>query len=300
MLNVFEISKMVRHSGPGIRTLVHFKGCPLRCIWCSTPESQLYEDELGYNNKKCIGCGSCKQICGSNAICVKKGKAEINRSMCTVCMRCVDECYSGALKRYINRWNVSELVKEIQKDVAFFKRSGGGVTFSGGEPLMADPDELRTLLECLKEKEINIGIDTTGCVPWHRIENVMPFTDFFLYDLKHMDSRKHKLYTGHGNELILENLKKTDKYKKDIYIRIPLISDINCNWENIEATCRFVQNLKSVISIDLMPYHTLGEQRYVYCGRKYQLVCRESMGQEKADEIMRMISGFGLPCRLVW
>lgn len=299
MLNVFEISKMVRLSGPGIRTLVHMKGCPLRCMWCSTPESQSAEDELGYNPNRCIGCGRCEQTCDKKAVHIENGKAVLTREKCNRCMACVDNCCTGSLKRYICQWEAADLAEELLKDKAFFIRSGGGVTISGGEPLAAPEKDLRELAARLKTEPITVGIDTTGYVPWSAIENIVPFADFFLWDLKHMDSIQHRKITGVNNERILENLKKLDDYGKDIYIRVPLIPGMNCTEENIRATCEFIKPLKSVKEIHLLPYHTLGKKRYEYCGKKYRMPEMDEMTGEEAGYYLKIAESFGLKAKIV-
>jgi pyruvate formate lyase activating enzyme len=220
---VLNITRMTVHNGPGLRTLIVFKGCPLRCQWCSTPESQKVEPEIGINKKKCTLCGKCLDSCPLNAIRIKDETIIIDRKICNSCGKCTEVCYSEAIKVLGKLMTVSEIVQEAEKDTVFFNNSAGGITISGGEPL-AEPDFNAELLKALKIKGINVGVDTSGYVPWSYIERVLPYVDFFLWDIKHMDSAKHKFLTGVPNKLILSNARSCSERKKPLYIRIPILN----------------------------------------------------------------------------
>lgn len=298
MLNVLEISRMTNHNGPGLRTLVHFKGCPLKCKWCSTPESQETGDALGLNIDRCIGCFACTAVCKTGALTPgTDGKVKMDWNRCTTCFACLDECYPRALKKYGTPMCVEMLTKEIEKDSLFFKNSGGGVTFSGGEPLMYVDAEMEELYQRVKASGITIGVDTTGCVPWNHIERLAPYIDFFLWDLKHMDSAVHEEVTGVPNEQILANLKKVDA-ETDIalHIRLPLIPGMTFSEENIRKTCEFVRELKHLHRVELVPFHHMGKKRYLYSGKEYLMEDQELLSEEELYKAKEIVESYGLPC----
>lgn len=303
MLKVFETSRMTNHNGPGIRTLVHFKGCPLRCIWCSTPESQLREDELGYKMQRCISDGACMRVCPADALHPSPEKGiEIDRSKCTRCFACVKECYAHALTRIGQDWSVEDLVKEIRKDELFFKNSGGGVTFSGGEPLMFVDDDMVELYRQVKEAGITIGVDTTGFVPWESIERVLPYVDFFLWDLKVMDPEKHKAFTGVDNQLILENLKKVDQaapqYGTRVYVRCVQVPGMTDYDENLVQTCEFLKGMNCIEEIDLINFHHLGKKRYEYIQRAYPMGDAEPLAKSLLEQKRELVESLGIRCKI--
>ena len=304
MLRVFEMSRMTNHNGPGIRTLIHFKGCPLRCVWCSTPESQKYETELLQKKIKCIRCGSCAENCEYKAIVLQEnGIPYIEREKCRDCFRCVDECYAHSLVKCGYDWRVENLFDEIMKDELFFRMSGGGITFSGGEPLMMVNEEMIQLYKMLWKKEISIGVDTTGYVTWKNIELVFPYIDFFLWDLKKMNALKHKEYTGVDNALILDNLKRADALAeeagKDIYIRCVQIPGMTDGEDNLADTIAFVKKLKRVKSLDLINYHQFGLKRYQALGMEYPLSGVEPLSARVMQKKKKMVEEQGIPCRIL-
>lgn len=303
MLKVFEISRMTNHNGPGIRTLVHFKGCPLRCIWCSTPESQHRDAELGYKLQRCISDGACMSACPTNALTPSPKKGiQIDAAKCTRCFACVKECYAHALTRIGQNWSIEDLVQEIRKDELFFRTSGGGVTFSGGEPLMFVDDDMVELYRRIKEADISIGVDTTGFVPWKSIERILPYVDFFLWDLKVMDPEKHKTFTGVSNSLILENLKKLSQvahqYGIRIYIRCVQIPGMTDNDENLIKTCQFLKGMESIEEIDLINFHHLGKKRYEYIQRDYSMDGTEPLTKSRLEGEKTLVESFGMRCRI--
>lgn len=293
---------MTNHNGPGIRTLVHFKGCPLRCRWCSTPESQKREEELGYKPEKCICCGACAAVCPEKAIAVDAGKIRIDREKCRKCFSCVKECYARALVRIGRNWEVDELVEEIRKDELFFRRSGGGVTFSGGEPLMFADEKMRELYRKVKEHGINIGVDTTGYVSWDNIEGLLPYIDFFLWDLKFMDSARHRELTGVGNELILENLKRVEKcaekYGISVYIRCVQIPGMTDTDDNLAKTCEFIKGMKCVKELDLINFHNFGIKRYEYIDRPYECGGLAPLSDGAIEAKRKLIEKYGISCNI--
>ncbi len=303
MLNVFEISRMTNHNGPGIRTLVHFKGCALRCQWCSTPESQKREPELGYKAARCIGCFACVSACPNGALAPSDSSGSplrIDRGSCVGCFACVKECYSHALVRIGSEYTVDALLKEIRKDELFFRNSGGGVTFSGGEPLLYVDDEMTELYRRVKEAGISIGVDTCGAVDWANIERVLPYVDFFLWDLKFMDAETHKRFTGADNRLILENLRKLDRraadFGTDIYIRCVQIPGMTDTDENLIETCALLRGLTRIREIDLVNYHQFGKKRYEYLQREYPLGEESPLPREELERKKALVERHGVPC----
>lgn len=266
---VFNIQKMSIHDGPGIRTTVFFKGCPLRCLWCSNPESQRHELEIACFDSRCIGCGYCAEMCPSGII-EKGGKFHISdRSACSLCMTCVKECCTNAKKLVGEAYEVETLYQEIAKDKPFYDSSGGGVTFSGGEPFMQGEFLLKMLKRC-KEGGINTAIETTGFTDQSLLLAALPYLDLVYYDLKHMDDTTHRKLTGVSNVTILENLKAAALVHSQIIVRIPVIPGINDEIENIQQTADFAAEV-GVSCVELLPYHNLGEVKYGQLGMEYAL-----------------------------
>ncbi|MGP8080636.1 MAG: glycyl-radical enzyme activating protein, partial [Dehalococcoidales bacterium] len=267
---VLSITRMTIHNGPGLRTLVLFKGCPLHCCWCSTPDSQKSEPELAFYPAKCIKCGLCALVCPVHAITLVDGKPVIDRSICTVCGKCAEVCNAQALEVLGHRMTVAQLVAEVAKDETVFKYSQGGVTISGGEPLFVPGFALK-LLRTFKQAGINTGVGTCGQIPWSGLEPVLPYVDFFLWDIKHMDPQQHRRLTGVSNELILSNARAVAERHMPLYIRIQLIPGSNDSEENIRATAEFALGLSSLVEVDSMPLHHLGKSRYESLDRPYPI-----------------------------
>jgi pyruvate formate lyase activating enzyme len=294
---VLSITRMTIHNGPGLRTLVLFKGCPLHCCWCSTPESQKTEPELGVYPAKCIQCGECVPVCPTHAISLDNGKLKVDRSLCNVCGKCVPVCNAQALEILGHRMTVAQVVAEVKKDEIIYKYSHGGVTISGGEPLF-NPGFALKLLQAFKTEGINTGVDTCGQVPWSMLEPVLPFVDFFLWDIKHMDPKRHKQLTGVSNELILSNARAVSERGVTMYIRIPLIPGCNDSEENIRATCEFVKGLKSAVEIGIMPLHHLGKSRYESLNLPYPIEDLALIGEETLQKVKALVESYGLKCRI--
>jgi len=295
---VLSISRMTLHNGPGIRTVIFLKGCPLRCVWCSTPESQKKEAEIAVFPKACIGCGKCVSICPHNAVRLTSDDIILDRTLCDCCGLCTRSCHSDAIRILGSLWTVEDVIKEVKEDQVFFKHSGGGATISGGEPLIY-PEYVEELAMGLKKEGINVGIDTSGYVPWSNIETVVPYVDFFLWDMKHMDPVAHKKITGVSNELIIQNLISLSKKAKPIYIRVPVIPGYNDDEKNIRQLCVLLANLDSVTEVNLLPVHHLGKQRYYSLNRDYPIENVPFISQESLDHLQKIIRSYGLKCSVV-
>ena len=246
---IFDIERNSYVDGPGIRTTVFFKGCNLRCAWCHNPESQSGIPQMLFYPNKCIGCGKCKEKCPSAL------------ENCTLCGKCALYCPADAREICGKEYGITEVIKEILKDKTLYETSGGGVTFSGGE-CMLQIDFLEELLKECKSNGIHTAVDTAGHVPFESFQRILPYTDVFLYDVKCYDSEKHKRYTGVGNELILENLRKLLTTQKRIWIRIPIIPDVNDTEEEMQTIRQFLDNCGHPEKIELLPYHAMGEHKY--------------------------------------
>ena len=257
---VLSVQKFSIHDGPGIRTTVFFKGCPLRCTWCHNPESQRFSADLMVDNEKCTGCATCVSHCPRQSITTSLIHQFTNRNICTSCGECVDFCLSNAREVAGQSISESDLLAEILKDQVFYEQSGGGVTFSGGEA-MIHINTLEALAAECKRRGLHVAIDTCGYVPQDSFERILPYTDLFLYDLKIMDPTRHQQHTGQNNALILKNLQYLSGSGAKINLRIPLIEGINSAPEDINAILRFIKPLH-IVQVNLLPYHNTGSSKY--------------------------------------
>lgn len=269
---IFNIQKCSIHDGPGIRTLVFFKGCPLRCKWCANPESQSFGPQIMNMYSRCVSCMMCIDVCEKK--CIYKsdsGRYEINYSLCDGCGKCADVCFAEARTLMGRKVTAQELFEEIKKDYGFFNRSGGGVTFSGGEPLM-QPEFLEEIAKLCKENGIKTAMESCGCGDIEKFRYAMKYIDFMYFDIKHMDPDVHKKLTGMSNEMILKNLKGiNDMGTTEIVIRTPVIPGYNDSDDNIIATAEKLNDLNMVKGYELLAYHNLGENKYDALGRRYEL-----------------------------
>ena len=262
-LPLFDISRNSFVDGPGIRTTVFFRGCNLRCAWCHNPESQSGGKHLFFHESRCLRCGTCAEVCPEQSF-ERFGCADPKN--CTFCGECADTCPGEALKLCGTDMTAEELLKRLLRDKAYFDRSGGGVTFSGGE-CMLYPSLLAPLLAKCRADGVSTAIDTAGCVPWPSFEQVLPDTDLFLYDVKSMDDEKHRRYTGVGNGLILENLRKLFETGARVWVRMPIIPTVNDTDDEILKLKDFLAPYRPE-RVELLPYHRMGEHKYAGLGRE--------------------------------
>lgn len=265
---VFNIQRYSINDGPGIRTTVFLKGCRLNCFWCHNPEGIEPKPEIQINYFKCIACGKCIGVCSNGSRKIIDGKLFYSRESCKFCGKCVDICCSGATEWVGNIMTVEKVIEEIERDCVFYNRSGGGATFSGGEPMLQIAF-LKELLKDSKQKKIHTALDTSGYASWNNFEEVLPYVDLFLYDLKLIDEHKHKIATGVSNKLILNNLKNLSKKCARIIIRVPIIPKVNNSIEEITKIANFIKELEHIELIELLPFHQLGSGKYENLGKEY-------------------------------
>ena len=294
---VFSIEGYAVHDGPGIRTLVFFKGCPLRCQWCDNPESQCKENQIFLITDRCIGCGQCVDMCSQNATTLSNGQLRVNRKLCTACGKCVETCYSGTRVLVGKRMTARAVLDQITKDLRFYRRSSGGVTLSGGEPLMQAKFARAILIGC-RDRSIHTTVETSGYANWREAEAVLSNVDLVILDIKHMDSLTHRKFTGVPNELILENAKKISILNVPMIIRIPIIPGYNDSEANIEATAAYVTKLSSVDKVELLTYHSLGAPKYLRLGLKYKLRNLRPPSNGHVEKFREIIASHGIECRV--
>ena len=295
---VFNIQRYSIHDGGGIRTLVFLKGCPLRCLWCCNPESQKNTPELGFIESRCVGdkdCGApCVAVCTVDAIRLNEsGEAVVDRSKCDVCGKCALACGKGALKIVGRKMTVVEVMAEVEKDRPFYRRSGGGVTVGGGEPL-AQHQFAVELLKAARDAYLHTAIETCGYAPWDHFEAVLRHVDLLQFDLKYMDPLRHRELTGQSNELILDNLRKVRSIKAphDVIIRITVVPGCTDSAENVRAAAEFATGL-GFRQIELVPYHRLGASKYTQYGMTYLLAGCEPPSEADLARLRKIVKDCG-------
>jgi len=271
MTVVTNIQKYSIHDGDGIRTTVFFKGCPLTCTWCHNPETQNYRKQTLHDREKCLNCGNCKASCPHQAILDEDGCIITDFDKCQTCGTCLDYCVLNLREITGAEYTIEELVTQLKKDEMFYEESGGGVTLSGGEVMTQDIDYIESLLKALDRHGIPVAIDTCGYASFADFERILPYIDTFLYDIKIMNPAAHKKYTGVDNTKILENLDKLSQAGARIFIRIPVIKEINGNDMEMELIIKYLKDHSiRAAQINLLPYHNTGSGKYGKMGQEYK------------------------------
>lgn len=292
---IISIQKYSIHDGDGIRTTVFFKGCLLKCLWCHNPETQCFKPELLCDRERCAGCGSCAAVCPQKAVKVQEGKMVTDQKLCNGCGTCVDYCNLNLREVAGKEYTISELVRELKKDEMFYEESGGGVTLSGGEVMMADMDYVVELAKRLDKMGISVTVDTCGQAPSENFERLLPYVDTFLYDIKTMDNDVHKKYMGMGNEQILKNLEYISSKGARIYIRIPVVREVNGSIEDMGAIIDYLKEKQiRVANVNLLPYHNTGSGKYEKLGLTYKGTDLHAPSNDEMEQFVTLFkeSGF--------
>jgi len=291
---VYDLQRFAVHDGPGIRTLVYMKGCPIRCPWCSSPQTQKASFEILHVELNCKKCGRCVEVCPLQAITLSEVQGwRINRELCTVCGDCVDACPNQALELVGKCMTAEELFREINKDSSFYRRSNGGVTVGGGEPTM-QPEFVTEFLKRCKQSYIHTAIETCAYVKREHLEKILEHVDLVYIDIKHMDPVVHRELTGVSNEIILENVGRASAVRPTI-IRVPAVPGYNDSEKNILDTARFAAELgENFKRIELLPYHKFGTQTYSRLGMEFQLSDVEPPGDDHMQRLKKIVASCGI------
>jgi pyruvate formate lyase activating enzyme len=294
---IFRIEKYMISDGLGIRTNIFLKGCPLRCKWCFNPEGINGKPEILIFRKKCIHCEECIAACPKNAVQIKDGQPIINRNTCDACGKCVEACPTGALEICGKLMTVSEVIEEVRKDEIFYRKSGGGVTLTGGELCAQSRFATNLLMQC--KGEFHTAIETSGFTPWQTLKKLLEYSDQVFFDIKHMDSKKHHELTNVKNDLILANLKKASQFHHNITVRIPLVPGHNDDFDNIIQAAIFIRSLKNISKIEILPYVDFGKSKYEMLDRRYEIHHVKSPSSAYMSEVKNLIRTHGIDCYIV-
>jgi len=295
---VFNIQRYSIDDGPGIRTTVFMKGCPLKCLWCSNPESQNPWPELTHRDSVCSRCGRCMEVCDTGAVSVDDRGVHIDRKSCIRCGKCVSVCLPEALRFVGREMSVDVVFEEILRDMDYYRHSGGGITVSGGEALF-QPDFTEALLKRCRGAGMHTCIDTSGHGDTSALDKILPYTSLVLFDLKHADSDKHRELTGRGNELILKNLALIADRGVPVIIRVPVIPGCNDADEEIAAIARIVAEMTPSAPVNLMPYHKYGTGKYKMLDLEYKLGELARPTDAKLQRAKQIFKSLGLSCKIV-
>jgi pyruvate formate lyase activating enzyme len=289
---IFDAQRFSLHDGPGLRTCLFFKGCSLRCDWCSNPESQRCASELAVFADQCFACGDCLPVCEPNALTLEAGTLHWKASVCDQCGKCARACAANAIQIIGEEIGAPEAFARVLRDAAFFQQ-GGGLTLTGGEPTL-QPAFGEAVLRLAREEGLNTAMETCGQAPWSNFERLLPYLDLVLFDLKHLDPVRHEQATGADNALILQNARRLAATGTPTVIRVPLIPEFNADREDLAAIAHFVSELETVREVHLLPYHTLGRGKYRALGRANPMGDLPPMKAEEAEAYAETIREYGL------
>jgi len=292
---VFKIQRFSIHDGPGIRTAVFLKGCPLHCWWCHNPEGQESGVRIYHRADKCLSCGRCVALCLASAILISNEGLSIERSRCNNCFRCVDDCPTNAMEMVGKIMNIVDIMKEIDKDIIFYEEMGG-VTFTGGEPFLQFDFLYEFLIAC-KEKEIHTVVETSGLTQWDNIKKASSYIDLFYFDIKLIDANMHKKYTGLSNKAIISNLIRLSRIHDNVCVRVPIIPGITDNHENIKKICKLLK-IAGIKSVEVLTYHSFGEYKYNLIGTEYKLKGIRGLEEDKILGIKQYFLNSGINVKI--
>ena len=290
--NIFNIQKFSLHDGPGLRTTVFFKGCPLKCRWCSNPESQSGSVQISYDERECLHCLTCVRLCPEKCIEHTDGKIMLDRERCSGCLSCVNGCPGRALKAEGELMDSDEIVRVCMQDIDFYEESGGGVTFSGGE-CFTQSEFAMELAGKLKEKGVHLAAETTGYIERDVFARLAPMFDLLLFDVKHYDSEKHFAHTGVHNELILENLRWAKANGLDVLPRVPVIPGFNDSLEDAVGIAELIKSI-GLEKVQLLPFHPFGERKYELLSREYDFAGLKALRPEELEDYRQSFAERGL------
>ncbi len=296
---VFNIQRFSLHDGPGIRTTVFLKGCPLDCAWCHNPESKVVRPQLAWTESRCIGCGGCEAVCEHGGHSHTDEKKSVCFDSCIGCGACVEVCPTAALEIMGKRMTAEEIVREVERDIPFYQSSGGGMTLSGGEPAM-HPEFAAEVLHLAKEKGIHTAIETAGHIDWGVFETFLPYLDTVLIDSKQMDDERHTTYTGKSNRIIHDNIRRFCQADKtvEVVVRTPVIPGYNDDRENFEALAEFLLTLERVPRVEVLPYNPLAGSKHPRLGMEYTPNIEDGSGTSP-DELCAILIQRGIKAKVV-
>jgi pyruvate formate lyase activating enzyme len=289
---IFDIQRTSLHDGPGIRTTVFFKGCPLECVWCHNPESQSYQPQVSFNLEKCIHCLSCVEVCEQGAHQAQDGKHSMVHALCIACGTCLPYCTHDALKMIGEEWTVEQVMAEVERDLDYYKNSGGGITLSGGEP-MGQFDFALALFQASRAAGIHTCLETSGFAPQYRYREILPLTDIFLFDYKATEPDTHTRLVGVPNDLIRANLDFLYSQGAAIILRCPLIPGVNDSSGHLKRIANLIEEYPNLTGIELMAYHDLGRGKNLRLGQDYPLEGLESADEETKQGWIDSLAAMG-------